>query len=174
MKEQWKKIEDYENYSVSNLGRIRNDKTGLMQNQYLSNKYFLVCLSQGRKWKMFRAHRLVAMAFVPNPENKPCINHKNLNKTDNRVENLEWCTDLENMQHAIKNGIEFNKFIKNNKFASHPESQNGRAKLNKNQIIEIRKLYTTGNYYQKELAEKFNVIQAHISRIIRKAAWKHI
>jgi len=171
MKEQWKKISGYENYSVSNLGRIRNDKTGLMQNQYLSNKYFLVCLSQGRKWKMFRAHRLVAMAFVPNPENKPCINHKNLNKTDNRVENLEWCTQNHNMSHAYRNGVKFG-FQKNHKFGVG--SKHGNAKLIEEQVLEIRKLYATGNYILKELGKEFDVSQTQICDIVNNKRWKHI
>ena len=99
--EQWKKIEGYENYSVSTKGRVRNDKFNREVKTTENLGYLYVTLFPGRK-KM-RVHRLVATAFIPNPDNLPYVNHKNEIKHDNRVDNLEWCTPEYNVNYG--NGI---------------------------------------------------------------------
>lgn len=106
MTETWKQIKDYENYEVSNLGRLRRNK-GDGDYFYHSLKspkgiYISVCLSGFYGRRRTRIHRLVAEYFIPNPNNKPQVNHINFDKTDNRVENLEWCTNKENITHAVK------------------------------------------------------------------------
>lgn len=93
--ETFKKIEEFNNYSISNLGNVRNDKTGRILKQYIKpSGYKQVQL--GAKTTPQYVHRLVGKAFIPNNENKPQINHKNGDKGDNRVENLEWVTASEN------------------------------------------------------------------------------
>ena len=99
--EKWKKIDGFENYSVSSEGRVRNDKTGRVLKNKLVRGYQSVMLYPGRK--MMIVHRLVALAFIPNPSNLPQVNHINEIKTDNRVENLEWCTAKHNINHGTRN-----------------------------------------------------------------------
>lgn len=103
--EVWKEIKDWGNYQVSNEGRVRNKNTKKIlkpfQNEF---GYLMVCLRNNGKQKTIRVSRLVAEAFIPNPENKPEVNHLN-GKTDNRAESLEWSTRSENMLHAFKTGL---------------------------------------------------------------------
>ena len=87
-------------YEVSNHWNIRHIKNKKNLSYWISQGYCYPTLSNDWYPKRFRLHRLVATAFIPNPENKPVINHINWIKTDNRVENLEWNTVSENTQHA--------------------------------------------------------------------------
>ena len=103
MKEIWKDIEGYEElYQVSNLGRLRNSKGLILKQATHFEKYKLISLSKEGARKSYRVHRIVANAFIPNPENKPDINHINGKRDDNKITNLEWVTNLENQIHSWK------------------------------------------------------------------------
>ena len=104
--ELWKNIDIATNYEVSNLGNIRNIKSGQILNPGISgNGYKQVSLKMNDtgKFKKQYVHRLVAQYWLDNPENKREVNHKNLDRTDNRDENLEWLTSSENQKHKFEN-----------------------------------------------------------------------
>lgn len=109
-KELWADIKGYEGiYEVSSHGNLRshyphNFREGDVLRSYNHNGYRRVHLCKDGKLEKFLVHRLVAEAFIPNPENKPYINHIDGNRHNNHVENLEWCTNRENIVHAVKMG----------------------------------------------------------------------
>lgn len=121
MEEIWKDIAGYEGlYQVSNLGRVkslerktydtvrkytRKIEERILKLRLGTPKYYSVILTQKGIQKIFRVHVLVATAFIPNPNNYPVVNHKNGIKTDNRSENLEWCTYKHNSQEALRLGL---------------------------------------------------------------------
>lgn len=104
--ERWKKIKQYPRYEVSTLGNVRmiGKETNLSGSRNKSYHQVNVTDKNGQKKKVL-AHRLVAEAFIANPLNKRCTNHKNGVKDDNRVVNLEWATHTENLHHAYRTGL---------------------------------------------------------------------
>ena len=118
MTENWKIIIDYETYSVSTFGNVRNDMTGLILKPVKHTQgYLLINLYKNKIQKTFRVHRLVALAFIENSENKKLVDHIDNNKTNNNLTNLRWATLTENqMNRQISNnntsgikGVSFNK-----------------------------------------------------------------
>lgn len=110
MEEIWKDIPEYLGiYQVSNYGSIRKigrcKKPKMMTPKPNQKGYLRVCFAIGGKLRFYRVHRLVAQAFIPNPNNKTQINHKDGNKLNNCVDNLEWVTNQENCEHAQINGL---------------------------------------------------------------------
>ena len=97
------KIVGFENYEVSNLGKVRNIKSGKVLKPHLNHKGYLKHhLSKNNKLKELFLHRIVATAFIDNPEGKPCVNHIDENKLNNDLSNLEWCTVKENNVHGTR------------------------------------------------------------------------
>ena len=114
-------------YIVTSMGEIisvKRKSAKFLKQPIGSNGYPMVAIGR----PMVCVHRLVAETFIPNPDRKPCINHKDGNKLNNRVENLEWCTYSENMKHAVKEGIAGGQFKKGSN-----------RKLTDEQIERIRK-----------------------------------
>lgn len=134
MNEIWKDIKGYENlYQISNMGRVKSldridNNNHHKKEQILKIKeykgYCYIKLSKCGKQTQFLLHRLVAENFIPNPENKPCIDHINTDKTDNRVENLRWVTQKENVNNPISiSKMKKNHHLKNTFGAEHPLSK---------------------------------------------------
>jgi len=147
--ENWKDIEGYEGYLISNLGNVKslekivrcgrgNGKTikkeKILKKGINSGGYELVVLTRREGKKNFSVHRLVSQTFIPNHENKKEVNHKDGNKLNNNVENLEWCTSSENQIHAFKTGLQkilskkVNQFDKSGKFIKSHKSITGAGK----------------------------------------------
>lgn len=108
--EEWRDIEQFKGeYQISNFGRIRNYRTKKVLKNYISPEGY-VCNSlrhsKEERTHTVRVHRLIAEAFIPNPNNYPIINHIDGNKQNNNIENLEWCTAQHNIQHSFDNGLQ--------------------------------------------------------------------
>lgn len=168
--EYWKTIEGYEDYEVSSLGRIRSNKSNrksiILKERYSKDGYIQYALLKNGKAKYIRIHRLVAEYFIPNPENKPTVNHKDGDKTNNCVENLEWATLSEQIQHAYDLGLK--KPMKGNAQVNHV--------LTTEQVIEIRKIYKAHDkeFGMKALAKKYGVSEPTINRVAHHRSYKNI
>lgn len=165
--EEWRDIEGYEGlYQVSNLGRVKSLKPRYKNKIILKQEinhfgYLQICLSNPRK--THKVHRLVAQAFIPNPENKPQVNHIDGNKLNNKVENLEWNTAHENNLHACRTGL------------------NGGAKKNTSKLTEEQVIYIRNNYKAydkyfgaKPLCNRFNISSSSLFKILNKTNYKLI
>ena len=124
--------------------------------------YYRYTLHFNGKAKNVSLHRMIAETHIPNPFNLPMVNHKNGIKTDNRIENLEWCTGKENTDHAYKTGLA-------------PSGENNYcSKLTNNQVLEIRAKYIPNVYSYDKLANEYNVTKRVIAKIIKRIGWKHL
>lgn len=162
IEEIWKDVVGYEKrYLVSNLGIIKNAKKGNILRPRVKKGYESVSLFNltTKKQCTVLVHRIVAMSFIKNEQNKPCINHRNTIKNDNSADNLEWCTNFENMQHAFKMGLL--KIPKTNK-------------LNASDVVEIRHRHNKITCRSGFLAKEYNVSADTIGDIIARRSWKHI
>lgn len=99
--ELWKEIKEYEGlYKISNYGRVKNIKTGRILLPSFNGEYKTIGLCKNKKRNYMVIHRLIAMAFIPNPNNLPYVNHKDENKLNNDINNLEWCTHTYNLTYG--------------------------------------------------------------------------
>ena len=158
-------IKENENYLIDREGDIisisyQKGKMSAFLTPSKDKDGYLLC---ALKHKWYKVHRLVAQHFLNNPLNKKNVNHINGIKSDNRVENLEWCTHKENMQHAVLNNL--------NGFAKGEKSP--KTKLKNDDIRKIRFLKNNG-YTSRQLAEIYNISFGSIRKIVYNERWKHI
>jgi hypothetical protein len=168
--EEWRHIID--GYFVSNLGRVKSPDTKFKKSRILkftTNKegYLNVSVGLGQNRTTQRVNRLVAIAFIPNPDNKPEVGHigfdanGNIDKTDNRVCSLVWMTGEENREHAIANGL-------------HGVGESHKAaKLTDENVRCIKQLILQGEL-SSVIARRYNVHDGTISQIKKGRRWKHI
>jgi hypothetical protein len=186
MEEVWRDINDFEGlYQVSNFGRVRSiDRDVTCSNGVVKrfkgkilkiskakpgsfwDVYRRVKLCKHGKYKAVKIHRIVAVAFVANPNNRLYVNHKNGIKTDNYAENLEWVTSGENQKHGYKLGLCYANPLKGE---DHPSS-----KLRESDVLEIRRIMNESSMTIKELARLYGVSPTLIGHIKRGTRWKHI
>ena len=182
----WKDIEEYEGlYQVSNLGRVYSVK----RNKYKKlskdkDGYLFVCISKQGKHKGYRVHRLVAQAFIPNPENKPQINHIDGDKTNNVMKNLEWVTCKENIIHAHKNGLSYKAKGKDHFNYGKSLAEETKEKMSKKRKGELNsnskqvRCINTGKIFKyiREASKYYSVAAESIGQCCKgklKSAGKH-
>lgn len=179
MQEIWKDIKGFEGvYQVSSLGNVRSlpriidygthtqrHKGRILKPQPNSKGYLRVQLRWEGKHEVKFVHRLVAEAFVPNPENKPQVNHKDGNKQNNRADNLEWVDNSTNQRHGRALGL-----------INSLKGEANHSKLTEEQVKWIIKHYKKGDreFGRKALARKFGVSHQTIKNIIDRKKWKHV
>lgn len=171
----WKDVVNHEGlYVVSNLGRVKGldrmehrktysrRRKGQLMHQHIDSWGYLrtTLCKNGKTWS-HHVHKLVAMAFHENPNNYLQVNHKNGIKTDARAENLEWCDQYFNMQHAVRTGLR------------KTGEENWKAKLSLEQVKKIRKLCNPKLLTYIKIAEMFNVHPSTIRSIANGRNWKH-
>ena len=165
--EEWKWIHSYEGlYQISTKGRVKSFISGkatlLKTSEH--NRYIRVMLFKDGEPKRGLVHRLVAEAFIPNPENKPQVDHIDSNKTNNCVENLRWATGSENTLYAIEAGV-----------VKIGADKSG-AKLTEEDVKYIRAHYIPGHteFGQNALARKLGVTRHTICQVLDGKTWKHV
>lgn len=157
------------NYLVSNSGKVKNTTSNKLLAGHLNEDgYIIFNLTIENKRCDYKAHRLVALSFIPNPENKPEVNHKDGNKQNNWDWNIEWVTRKENIQHAYDTGLMKNSMI------NRLGSKNPSSKYSEEQVESVCKYYFIDNKTQKEIAEKLNVSIDFIKTITSRRNWRHI
>ena len=164
MVEVYKNIEGFEKYQISNYGNVKSfcmGKEKILKQKISKFGYHRVTLSKNNKKHYKLISRLVGFAFIENINNYPDINHIDANKSNNKVDNLEWCTKKQNTMHYVK------YFRKKRIGQDH-----NRAKLNNNKVLEIRSLKNILS--GREISKKYGVATSVISQIINNKTWTHI
>ena len=169
MEEEWRDIKDYEGkYQVSNLGRVkslnyhRDNREQILNTNSDRYGYLKVILYKNGKGKSYTIHKLVAEAFIPNPNNYPIINHKDENKQNNRVDNLEWCT-----------------YQYNNTYGTRLERASKKISGAKSSTARKVECITTGIQFKtiKEASKYYKISNTHIGQCCkgeRKSAGKYM
>lgn len=155
-------------FLISSCGELMNEKSGkIYKQETLRTGYQSVRVGFGRYGRLsIIIHKAVACTFIPNPEHMPMINHKDGDKTNNRVDNLEWCTCGYNVKHAYDNGL----------IKKQIGEKNHQSKLKESDVIEIRNQYKSGSNESsmRALAKKYGVSRNVILKIIHRETWKNV
>ena len=161
--EHWFLVESWPILEASNLGRVRRRETKRVFTVHQTSKgYNVIGFSyQGKKFTKL-VHRLVTEAWLGMCPSGYTVNHKDGNKSNNQIDNLEYLTLGDNDKHAYRIGLK-----------SAQGEQNGRAKLTEEDVRQIRQTYYNGAHY-KEIADKFQIHPRHCLAIIRKVFWRHV
>lgn len=159
--ETWKDIPSYEGiYQISNNSQVKSLRSGKkLTISFVPYGFVKLCVNGVAK--KHYVHRLVAVAFIPNPENKSMINHKDGDKRNNAITNLEWCDAKHNVKHAYESNL-------------MPSCENhSRAKFTNDQVRQMR-LDRSNGLSRKFIMQKFNLSKLQYTRIIYRKTWKHI
>lgn len=144
MIEEWKNIKDIECYEISNLGKVKNSKTGRILKPKLLRGYKYVCLRKNNQNIFKQVHRLVAEMFIPNPLNKPCVNHKDYDRGNNCASNLEWVSHSENQLYSRKNISKGHIAFSKNPYPNITKNKNGyQFQMRDGKNKRIRKWFKT-------------------------------
>lgn len=156
-------IPNHPNYSINRNGDVYNNKTRHLMKHSQSNTGYCTVFVDGKNRTL---HRLLAMTFIPNPDNLPCINHKDGNKLNNDLSNLEWCNHATNERHAYNIGLKCSWF-------THGENTPNN-KLTRTDVDYIRNNHKPYNntYGTKALADKYGVSSSCVSAIVHHKNWK--
>ena len=164
IQEIWRDVPGWEGvYQISNKGRIKSFKVcpsgKIMSLCNQTGDYIRFVLQKhGRNKKTVLVHRLVAKVFIPNPLNLPVVNHKDGNKQNNSVDNLEWCTRSQNTSHAFKTGLR-----------NYNGCKNPHSKLTQSDVETIRRIYVRGKHCENNsygLAKRYNVSPKTIQNVV--------
>lgn len=171
--ETWKTLqyngEVYDRFEVSDDGRLRNVITGTIYRQHINKEgYSQVCVSLGsrNKKKVFKIHKAVAETYIPNDENKSTVNHIDGNKQNNSINNLEWATNSENVQHAFDTGLNKPKI----------GTEHWCSKLSIDDVKYIRDHYIKNDveYGSRALGRKFGIDHCKILDVVKYESYKNI
>lgn len=163
------KRSNWHGYQVDTDGNVYSKKTGNKMKLGLSQKgYSQVSVSVNGKECCRKVHRIVAEAFIPNPCNKPTVNHKDLNKLNNCVDNLEWATHKEQVVHAVSMDVRAN-WKKDLKGTKHTQT-----KLTDSDVLEIRRIHSEGELNYPQIGKMFKIGRSGISHIVQRRSWSHI
>lgn len=157
-----KTIKGFPKYEITDTGEVYTKSSGKRKATWIISGYEMLCLYKDGKRTDISVHRLVALNFIPNEEDKPIVNHKDLNKLNNHASNLEWVTHQENIDHAWDLLREKRK-----------EKADPKAKLTNEQVREIKKRLLKGEK-GSVLAREYNVVPSNIYSIKSGNTWRHI
>lgn len=166
----WKRVPGWDDYEVNNKGDVksyRRRELHMLKHSSAPNGYLFVRLHRDNEYRHFRIHQLVMLVFVGERPQGFVINHLDGDRTNNHVDNLEYCTQKQNVHHAIE-------ILGRTGGKPHIGEESTNAKLTDSAVREIRRLLAETDFSQRAIGNKFGVHTSLISAIKRGIAWKHV